>query len=83
MIKEGFKSFTTDLFTKLDELKSSMPDPVPTPPVNPIAESLKQNTEALKALQAEVSTLIAYAATKDELRKSFQLLKARPLLSLR
>ena len=62
--KEEFKTFATELFTKLDELKSSIPTPVPEP-----KEALKANTKALNDLKAEVVNLKTSAALKEELKK--------------
>ena len=68
--KEGFKTFTSNLFTKLEELKSSFPAPVREPQANPFTEALKANTEAVNALKAEVAALKASAVTKNELKKT-------------
>ena len=68
--KEEFKTFASNLLTKLEELKSSILAPVQEPQANPFTEALKANTEALNALKAEVAALKASALTKDELKKT-------------
>ena len=73
--KEEFKTSATELFTKLDELKSSIPAPVPEP--NPIVEALKANTEALNALKTEVADLKASDASKEELKKALTAMEAQ------
>ena len=60
--KEEFTIFATKLFSKLDELKGSIPAPVSAP--NPIAEALKANTDEVNALKVEVADLKASATTK-------------------
>ena len=56
------------LFTKLDELKSSITGPFQMTPINLITEALKQNTAALNILQTEVASLRTSAVTKEELK---------------
>ena len=68
--KEEFKTFCSNLFTKLEELKSSIRAPVLEPQANPFTEALKANTEALNALKAEVEALKASVVTKYELKKT-------------
>ena len=70
MTKEEFKTFASNLFTKLEGLNSSILAPVLEPQANPFTEALKANTEALNALNAEVAALKASAVTKDELKKT-------------
>ena len=81
MTKEDFETFATNLFTKQEELKSSIPAPILEPQPNPIAEAMKENTAALKALQSEISNLRASVATQENLKSVVKLLKAKPLLS--
>ena len=68
--KEEFETFATSLFTKLDELKSSLLAVVPPPPENPITEDLKQNIDAQKALKVEIASIRTSTATKDELNNA-------------
>ena len=65
------------MFTKLDELKSSIPAPVQTPPTNLIVDALKQHTKALKSLQAEVSNLRASVTTKYELKNALSAIEGQ------
>ena len=70
MTKEEFKTFATNLFTKLDELKNSIPTSVQPSPVIQITDAINKNIAALNALQAEVAYLKTSAATKDELKNA-------------
>ena len=72
VIKEEFETFPTNLFTKLDVLKSSIPTPVEEPPTNTIAEALKETVEALNALENEVKNLRTSAANKEELKNALR-----------
>jgi L-rhamnose isomerase len=77
MTKEEFKTFASNLFTKLEGLNSSILAPVLEPQANPFTEALKANTEALNALKAEVAVLKASAVTKDELKKTLTAIKGQ------
>ena len=65
VIKEELKTFAIEVFRRLDELKSSIPVPVPEPSVNPIVEALKAPSEDVKNLRAST-------ATKDELKSALE-----------
>jgi hypothetical protein len=75
--KEEFNTFATNLFTKLDELKSSIPTSVPPSPIVQFTEALSKNTAALNALQAEVASLKTSAATKDELKNALSAMEGQ------
>ena len=44
------------MFTRLDELKSSIRMPAPTPTSDPIVEALKAISDEVKALKASIAT---------------------------
>ena len=56
-MKEEFKTFATNVFTRLGKSKSSIRVPVPEPSPSPLLEALKANIETLQALSNEVKNL--------------------------